>query len=134
AVPRPAGRLHPYPQDRLPPRGCCATREAGVDGRLVPPAASRRPRTTVVRTLRATLEYDGTDFHGFQVQLGLPTVQAAVEANLARITGEAIRIAAAGRTDAGVHATGQVISFATGSTIPTDRLAVALNSLAPYSV
>jgi tRNA pseudouridine38-40 synthase len=87
-----------------------------------------------VRTLRATLEYDGTDFHGFQVQVGLPTVQAAVEAKLARITGETIRIAAAGRTDAGVHATGQVMSFTTGSTVPTDRLAVALNSLPPYSV
>jgi tRNA pseudouridine38-40 synthase len=87
-----------------------------------------------VRTLRATLEYDGTEFHGFQVQVGLPTVQAAVEAKLARLTGETIRIVAAGRTDAGVHATGQVISFTTEAKIPAERLAVALNSLAPYTV
>ena len=87
-----------------------------------------------MRTLRATLAYDGTDFHGFQVQADLQTVQQAVEAKLARVTGESIRIVGAGRTDAGVHATGQVISFATGSRIPTDKVAVALNSLPPYSI
>jgi tRNA pseudouridine38-40 synthase len=87
-----------------------------------------------MRTLRATLEYDGTDFHGFQVQQGLPTVQAAVEAKLARVTSETIRIAAAGRTDAGVHATGQVISFRIGARIPTEKLALAMNSLPPFSI
>src|SRR5262245_42227354 len=87
-----------------------------------------------MRTLRATLAYDGTEFHGFQVQPGLPTVQEAVEAKLVRITGEPIRIVGAGRTDAGVHATGQVISFTTGAGIPIDKIAIALNSLAPYSV
>jgi tRNA pseudouridine38-40 synthase len=87
-----------------------------------------------MRTLRATLAYDGTDFHGFQVQAGLPTVQQAVETKLARVTGETIRIAAAGRTDAGVHATGQVISFTTGARIPTEKLAIALNSLPPHTV
>jgi tRNA pseudouridine38-40 synthase len=87
-----------------------------------------------MRTLCAVLEYDGTDFHGFQVQPGLATVQAAVEAKLARLTGEKIRIAAAGRTDAGVHATGQVISFTTEARIPTDRVAIALNSLPPHTI
>jgi tRNA pseudouridine38-40 synthase len=87
-----------------------------------------------MRTLRATLAYDGTEFHGFQVQPGLPTVQEAVEAKLARVTGEKIRIVGAGRTDAGVHATGQVISFTTGARIPTDKVAIALNSLAPQSL
>jgi tRNA pseudouridine38-40 synthase len=87
-----------------------------------------------MRTLRATLEYDGTEFHGFQVQADLPTVQQAVEAKLARVTGETIRIVGAGRTDAGVHATGQVISFTTEARIPTEKLAIALNSLPPYSV
>ncbi len=87
-----------------------------------------------MRNLRAILEYDGTDFHGFQVQPGLPTVQAAVEAKLARITGEAIRVVAAGRTDAGVHATGQVISFTTDSRVPIEKLALAMNSLAPHTI
>ncbi len=87
-----------------------------------------------MRTLRAILQYDGTDFHGFQVQPGLPTVQEAVEAKLARVLASPVRVAAAGRTDAGVHASGQVISFTTDARIPTEKLAVALNSLPPYSI
>jgi tRNA pseudouridine38-40 synthase len=87
-----------------------------------------------MRTLRATLQYDGTDFHGFQVQPGLATVQAAVEAKLSRVLEEPVRVAAAGRTDAGVHASGQVISFRTEARIPIERLAVALNSLPPHTV
>src|SRR5260370_36430335 len=87
-----------------------------------------------MRTLRAILQYDGTGFHGFQVQPGLPTVQEAVEAKLARVLEQPVRVAAAGRTDAGVHASGQVISFTTGARIPTEKLAVALNSLPPDTV
>jgi tRNA pseudouridine38-40 synthase len=87
-----------------------------------------------MRTLRAVLEYDGTDFHGFQVQPGLPTIQGAIEAKLARVTGETIRVAAAGRTDTGVHATANCISFVTNASIPTEKIAVALNSLPPYTV
>jgi tRNA pseudouridine38-40 synthase len=91
-----------------------------------------------MRTLRAILQYDGTDFHGFQVQPGLLTIQEAVEAKLARVLESprpgGTRVAAAGRTDAGVHASGQVISFTTEARIPTEKLAVALNSLPPYSV
>jgi tRNA pseudouridine38-40 synthase len=87
-----------------------------------------------MRTLRVTLQYDGTDFHGFQVQPGLATVQQAVEVKLARILEEPVRVTAAGRTDVGVHASGQVISFRTEARIPTERLAIALNSLPPYTV
>jgi tRNA pseudouridine38-40 synthase len=112
----------------------CSVFGIGYSGLPDPNTQYRTPNTLPMRTMRATLEYDGTDFHGFQVQTGLPTVQQAVETKLARVTGETIRIAAAGRTDAGVHATGQVISFTTHARIPTDRLAIALNSLAPYSI
>lgn len=87
-----------------------------------------------MRTIRAVLQYDGTEFHGFQVQPGLPTVQGAVEAKLRRVLQEPVRIVGAGRTDAGVHATGQVISFTTGARIPTEKLVVALNSLPPFTV
>jgi len=87
-----------------------------------------------MRTIRAVLQYDGTDFHGFQVQPGLPTVQAAVESKLERVLQEPVRIVGAGRTDAGVHATGQVVSFRTGGRIPVEKLAVAMNSMPPYSV
>jgi tRNA pseudouridine38-40 synthase len=86
------------------------------------------------RNVRLILAYDGTEFHGFQRQREEPTVQSAVEAKLERIAGERIIVTAAGRTDAGVHAIGQVINFHTRATIPTERVAVALNSLPPYSI
>lgn len=60
---------------------------------------------------RATIEYDGSDYRGFQWQQDEPTVQAAIEAALQAISGKSIRITGAGRTDTGVHALGQVITF-----------------------
>lgn len=77
---------------------------------------------------RVKLEYDGTDFAGFQAQAGLRTVQGEVEGALARIARSASRVAGAGRTDAGVHALGQVVSFDAETSVPTERLAAALNS------
>lgn len=65
-----------------------------------------------VTRYRAVLAYDGTGYHGFQRQAGdTPTIQGAVEAALARVTGQPVTITGAGRTDTGVHATGQVIAF-----------------------
>jgi tRNA pseudouridine38-40 synthase len=87
-----------------------------------------------VRNIRLTLQYDGTDFHGFQRQVGVPTIQEAVEQKLERITGAPTAVVGAGRTDAGVHATGQVINFRTEGAIPTERVCMALNSLPPYSI
>ena len=60
---------------------------------------------------RLTLEYDGSGYNGFQAQLDQPTVQGTVETAIAAFCGQTVRLAAAGRTDTGVHATGQVISF-----------------------
>ena len=82
-----------------------------------------------MRTLRLTLAYDGTDFHGWQVQSVGRTVQGELEAAVERITGERLRIAGAGRTDAGVHALGQVASFRTTTSIPADKLRLGLDSL-----
>ncbi|MBE3580320.1 MAG: tRNA pseudouridine(38-40) synthase TruA [Thermoanaerobacteraceae bacterium] len=89
-----------------------------------------------MRYLKITLAYDGTDYAGWQVQPREhgPTIQQRVEEALARLTGERIRVIAAGRTDAGVHARGQVISLATGSKIPTERWPWALNSVLPPDI
>ena len=87
-----------------------------------------------MRNVLLVLEYDGTDFHGFQLQTGQRTVQGDLEAALRRITGESIRVAGAGRTDAGVHAAGQVASFRTASALPTARLLRALNAVLPPDV
>ena len=87
-----------------------------------------------MRRLRLVLEYDGTEFHGFQAQPGRPTVQAAAEAKLSRLMGQPVTVVGAGRTDTGVHASGQVVHWEAAGRIPTERIAVAFNSLEPYTV
>jgi tRNA pseudouridine38-40 synthase len=75
------------------------------------------------------LEYDGTDYHGWQIQPDRPTVQGVLEAALATILGERVRLDAAGRTDAGVHARGQVAVFSTSRAVDCARLQRGLNAL-----
>lgn len=84
--------------------------------------------------VRLVLEYDGADFHGWQVQPGLRTVQGVVEEALRRLVNEEVRLAGAGRTDAGVHAEGQVASFQTGSRLSPEILRRGLNGLLPPDV
>src|SRR5262245_38333227 len=84
-----------------------------------------------MRTLKLVIEYDGFDYCGWQVQDTVPTVQGVIEAALGKILGEAVRINGAGRTDAKVHALGQVASFRCPSEIPTTAVQRALNSLLP---
>ena len=86
------------------------------------------------RTLKLTLAYDGADYHGWQVQPGLPTIQATVAEAIGRVTGENVALAGSGRTDAGVHALGQVASCELCSTIPAANLVIALNDLLPASI
>lgn len=90
-----------------------------------------------MRQLKLTVAYDGTDFHGFQAQTGrgLRTVQEVLEGAWERLTGERVRLIGAGRTDAGVHATGQVVGLRTlHSSIPDERVPYALNSVLPDDV
>ncbi len=84
---------------------------------------------------RAQVEYDGTDFAGFQVNPGRRTVQGVLEDALARLGNGAVgRVDGAGRTDAGVHATGQVIAFSYDGHLPVSELGRALDALLPADV
>jgi tRNA pseudouridine38-40 synthase len=85
-------------------------------------------------TVRAVVEYDGTDFCGLQFQPGVRTVAGELERVLRDMLRHEVKITAAGRTDAGVHATGQVVSFKTQAAFPFDRFAIALNSMLPKDV
>ena len=77
---------------------------------------------------RLTLEYDGSGYNGFQAQADQPTVQGAVETAITAFCGQTVRLAAAGRTDTGVHATGQVISFDLDKAWPASTVMNALNA------
>jgi tRNA pseudouridine38-40 synthase len=87
-----------------------------------------------MRIIRLVVSYDGTDFCGWQRQLGDRTVQGELEDALARLAGKRIPIVGAGRTDAGVHAVGQVASFRTALRLGEAELLRALNSLLPRDV
>jgi tRNA pseudouridine38-40 synthase len=80
------------------------------------------------------VEYDGTRYSGFQYQKNARTVQEEIEKAIARFTGETVRIKAAGRTDAGVHATGQVVAFDSDAGHPTEIVVRALNSHLPDDI
>lgn len=81
------------------------------------------------RNIRLDLVYDGTDYAGWAKQPGLATIEAVLEETLARVLQEDVRLTVAGRTDAGVHARGQVVNFRTASAIETGKLMWSLNSM-----
>lgn len=92
------------------------------------------PAEPHLRSWKLTLSYDGTEYHGWQVQPGLPTVQGELQASLGRVTGEAPLPQGSGRTDAGVHALGQVASFVLAAGIPEENLMRALNRTLPAAI
>jgi tRNA pseudouridine38-40 synthase len=87
-----------------------------------------------MRRIRITLAYDGTEFHGWQVQPGLPTIQGAIEKAVSEIDSGPVAVLGSGRTDAGVHALGQVAAFSLDNPIPLDNLRKALNRLLPRAI
>lgn len=89
---------------------------------------------SLARRYKATVQYDGTDFLGYQIQATGRTVQGEIEASLQQVTQSFVRIDGAGRTDAGVHATGQVIAFNTGWRHPITDLHRALNATLPPDI
>ena len=86
------------------------------------------------RWLKLIVTYDGTNYAGWQVQPDKPTVQDAIETAWHEITRETVRVTAAGRTDAGVHALGQVVAVATESRLPVNDLQRGLNAVLPEDV
>ncbi len=87
-----------------------------------------------VRRIALLLEYEGTRYAGSQYQKNAPTIQAALERAVSSLTGESTRVAMAGRTDAGVHAKGQVASFLTASGLPPDVFVRGLNHYLPEDI
>lgn len=87
-----------------------------------------------MRNLKLILAYDGSDFSGWQVQPDTATVQGTLASAIGRITGEKVLPQASGRTDAGVHALAQVVTFVTESSVPTQNFVKALNDILPASV
>lgn len=87
-----------------------------------------------MRRIKLTIAYDGTNYAGYQVQPNGNTVQAEVETVLAKMHGQAVKVVASGRTDARVHAKGQVIHFDTHLSMPADRFVKALNAMLPDDI
>ena len=87
-----------------------------------------------MRHFKLTIAYDGTDFHGWQIQANKPTIQGELVNVLQRLTQDKIYLHGAGRTDAGVHALGQVASFKTQSALSSQEFQRALNALLPPTI
>ena len=82
----------------------------------------------IMRNIKLTIEYDGKDFNGWQKRPTKLNIQGEIERAIKQITGEEVDLTASGRTDAGVHALGQVANFKTNSNIPIEKIPIALNS------
>ena len=87
-----------------------------------------------MRNIKLTIEYDGKDFDGWQKQPNKLNIQGEIERAIKEITGEEINLIASGRTDAGVHALGQIANFKTESNIPIEKIPIALNSKLKKSI
>jgi len=87
-----------------------------------------------MRNIKLTLQFDGTDYHGWQIQKADRTIQKTVQDAVSTIVDSEVKLHGSGRTDAGVHALGQVANFKTASRIDTDTLKKGLNSLLPDDI
>jgi tRNA pseudouridine38-40 synthase len=87
-----------------------------------------------MRTIRLLVEYDGTNYSGWQVQANGTTVQGVLEDRLSKMLGHAVRVTGAGRTDAGVHARGMVAAFTTDKGVPLRAFTAGLNAVLPQDI
>jgi tRNA pseudouridine38-40 synthase len=87
-----------------------------------------------MRRIKITLSYDGTEYHGWQIQPDLPTIQGTLEKVVSEIEGKPVQVVGSGRTDAGAHALGQVGAFTLENRIPLQNLRKAMNRLLPPAI
>ena len=87
-----------------------------------------------LRNIRLTLEFDGTDFYGWQAQTSQRTIQGEMERAIQKVTGESVRVTGCSRTDAGVHARGFIMNFYTSAPIPPEKLRYPLNAVLPPDI
>ncbi|HEV2690492.1 MAG TPA: tRNA pseudouridine(38-40) synthase TruA [Bryobacteraceae bacterium] len=87
-----------------------------------------------MRRIKIEISYDGTDYHGWQVQPDLPTIQGTLEQVISSIEGGPVQVAGSGRTDAGVHALAQTAAFSIANPIPVENLLRAMNRLLPRDI
>src|SRR5579883_1989543 len=87
-----------------------------------------------MRRIRITVSYDGTEYHGWQVQPGLATIQGTLETVLGEMEGSPVHVEGSGRTDAGVHALAQVAAFSLKNPIPAPNLKKAMNRVLPRDI
>lgn len=109
--------------------------EAGAGAPMRDPEGGAAVAVVAKRNIKLTIAYDGSEFCGWQIQNEDRTIQGVLQEALARMHGHPVRVTAAGRTDSGVHATGQVANFSTElSSIPAERFRDAINSYLPRDV
>ncbi len=100
----------------------------------VSPETEEIPNLATTTKIVLIMEYNGTHYHGFQLQASLPTIQEKIESALWRLTGERTRVMAASRTDTGVHAKGQIVSFRTKSFLSPQTFINGLNYYLPRDI
>ncbi len=101
---------------------------------VVRPTRREASRAVDATRLALVIEYDGTAYNGFQLQFATPTIQGQLERAILSLTSERVRVIGAGRTDAGVHARGQVVSFATASRLEPETFIDGLNHYLPEDI
>ena len=101
---------------------------------VVSPKAGESASLAKITRMVLVLEYDGTRYYGFQLQNALPTIQGEIEKALCKLTGERARVTASSRTDAGVHARAQVVSFRTGSPLSRQTFIKGLDYYLPRDI
>ncbi len=87
-----------------------------------------------MKNIKLIIEYDGTNYSGWQNQENAITIQETIEKSIGQVTGEIVRLIGSGRTDGGVHAFGQVANFLTNSTIPGEKFKTVLNNVLPQDI